>query len=142
MSLLLRAFLILLATGFPGNDIEPSPERPGTSSDDPIEMPRDLTGRSVKCPRVRAVHSTDSSHEGSTGYLLHRDPWLAYQRGRELFLREFSRADGVFGEAGKPAGSTLEDQATRIITRDHAASCSLCHNTPFRDGGAGTRPSP
>jgi hypothetical protein len=52
-------------------------------------------------------------------------------------VREFSRSDGVFGEAGKMAGRVLEDQATKIMTRDDVASCTLCHNVPFRDGGAG-----
>jgi hypothetical protein len=86
---------------------------------------------------VRAVHSTDVRDEGATAYLLKVDPWLGYQRGRELFLREFSQTDGVFGEAGKMAGRVLEDQATKIMTRDHVASCAMCHNVPFRDGGAG-----
>src|SRR5262245_19848551 len=91
-------------------DVLPSPERPGTSTDDPIRKPKDLSGRSIKCPRVRHVHSTDPADEGATAYLMTRDPWLGYQRGRELFVREFSRADGAFGEAGKMAGPVLEDQ--------------------------------
>jgi len=114
-----------------------SPERPGNSTDDPIQYPKDLSGRSIKCPRVRAVHSENAADEGATAYLTEADPWLGYQRGRELFLREFSLADGVFGEPGKPAGRVLEDQASKIMTRDHVASCALCHNVPFRDGGAG-----
>jgi hypothetical protein len=113
------------------------PERPGNSTDDPISKPKDLSGKSVKCARVRAVHSEDVRDEGATGYLTIVDPFLGYQRGRELFIREFSQSDGVFGEAGKPAGRLLEDQTTRIMTRDHVASCTLCHNVPFRDGGAG-----
>jgi hypothetical protein len=125
------------ADGAAADDILPSPERPGNSTDDPIRRPKDLSGRSVKCPRVRAVHSTDPAEEGATAYLFRRDPWLAYQRGRELFVREFSAADGAFGEAGRMAGRALEDQATRFITRDHVASCALCHNVPFRDAGAG-----
>ena len=119
------------------NDLYPSPERPGNSTDDPIRQPKDLSGRSVKCARVRAVHSENPNLEGATAYLLQKDPWLGYQRGRELFVREFSRADGVFGDAGKMAGGALEDQATKLMTRDHAASCTLCHNVPFRDAGAG-----
>src|SRR5207302_293844 len=85
----------------------------------------------------RHVHSTNPADEGATAYLLQRDPFMGYQRGRELFLREFSRADGAFGEAGKHAGPVLEDEVTHMITRDHVASCALCHNVPFRDGGAG-----
>src|SRR5262249_18600875 len=118
-------------------DLVPAPERPGGSRDDPIRKPRDLTGRSIKCARVRAVHSTDPAEEGATAWLFERDPWLAYQRGRELFVREFSKADGAFGNSGGMAGPVLEDQTTKLATRDHVASCTLCHNTPFRDGGAG-----
>src|SRR5438045_2338322 len=101
------------------DDLVPSPERPGGSKDDPIKKPRDLSGRSIKCRRVRAVHSTDPKEEGATAYLFQQDPWLAYQRGRELFVREFSRADGAFGESGKMAGQLLEDQTTKFATRDH-----------------------
>ena len=114
-----------------------APERPGGLGDDPIATPRDATGRSIKCARVRAVHADRDGDEGTTGWLVRHDPWLAYQRGRELFLREFSAADGAFGNAGAHAGPVLEDQTTHMASRDHVASCALCHNVPFRDAGAG-----
>jgi hypothetical protein len=130
--------LVLVFAGIAwAGDLVPSPERPGGSSSDPIARPKDLSGRSVKCPRVRAVHSTDPSLLGTTGYLLAKDPWLAYQRGRELFLRDFSKADGAFGNAAALAGPVLEDETTKLTVRDNVASCALCHNTPFRDGGSG-----
>lgn len=115
-----------------------TPERPGNSTDDPVRKPKDLSGRSIKCARVRHVHSTNPADEGATAYLTQRDPFMGYQRGRELFVREFTRADGAFGESGKMAGPVLEDEVTHMITRDHVASCALCHNVPFRDGGAGS----
>lgn len=118
-------------------ELRPSPERPGNSGDDPIRKPKDISGRSIKCPRVRAVSAGWDGEEGTTGWLFRNDPWMAYQRGREEFIREFSVADGAFGEAGKMAGQVLEDQTTKMMTRDHVASCTLCHNVPFRDGGAG-----
>ncbi|MCP5067892.1 MAG: hypothetical protein GY946_15130 [bacterium] len=114
-----------------------SSERPGGADDDPTRKPRDLSGRSVKTPRVRAVNTDDASLVGATAWLIKEDPWLAYARGRELFLREFSAADGVFGESGRFAGGTLDDGATKQMTRDHVSSCVMCHNTPWRDGGAG-----
>ena len=120
------------------DDLVPSPERPGNSCDDPIRRPHDLSGRSIKCKRVRAVHSTNPEDEGATAYLYEKDPWLAYQRGRELFVREWDKADGAFGEPGKMSGPVLEDEVTHMNTRDHVASCALCHNSPFRDAGAGT----
>lgn len=111
--------------------------RPGTSRENPLDRPRDLTGRSIKSPRVRAVHTADIKQVGGTAYLTRVDPWLGYQRGRELTLREFSRADGVFGESGRQSGAKLEDGATRMAVRDHASSCAMCHNAPWRDMGAG-----
>lgn len=119
------------------DDVTPAPERPGNSHDDPIRRPKDLSGRSVKCARIRAFHTDDPALAGGTAYLTRVDPWLGYARGRELFVREFSRADGAFGESGKMAGPVLEDQVSRTLTRDHVASCTLCHNVPFRDAGAG-----
>ncbi len=128
--------LVLCAPAF-GLDTIWSSERPGSSSADPIISPKDLSGRSIKCPRVRAVHSTNINDEGATEYLLKADSWLGYQRGRELFLRDFTKYDGVFGEAGRLSGRTLEDETTKFIVRDNVASCAICHNTPLRDAGAG-----
>ena len=39
-------------------------ERPGNSLDNPIDTPRDLTGLSIKNPRVRVVHTTDPNKAG------------------------------------------------------------------------------
>ncbi len=114
-----------------------SSERPGGSGDDPVECPRDLTGRSVKTRRVRAIHG-DPEKPGTAAWFIAMDPWLAWQRGRELCQREFSAADGVFGESGKLDGKSLRDGVTKMMSRDHASSCIACHNTPWRDLGAGT----
>src|SRR5439155_14820364 len=114
-----------------------SSERPGGSADDPIECPRDLTGRSVKTRRVRAIHGDDTK-PGTAAWFIAKDPWLAWQRGRELCQREFSATDGVFGESGKLDGKSLRDGVTKMMSRDHASSCIACHNTPWRDLGAGT----
>ncbi len=110
-------------------------ERPGGADSDPLESPRDLSGRSVKTCRVRAVHGAELP--GSSGWLMKNDPWLAYQRGRELTLREYSRADGAFGEAGKLRGKTQDDGATLLGSSDHVNSCAACHNVPWRDMGSG-----
>src|SRR5436190_5790665 len=73
-------------------------ERPGGAGDDPVDLPRDLSGRSVKTPRVRMRHTTDPALAGGSAYFMFADPWCGYQRGRELLLREFSAADGVVGD--------------------------------------------
>jgi hypothetical protein len=115
----------------------PGTERPGGSLSNPLDQARDLSGRSVKTRRVRAIHSLDDRLPGTTGWLVKHDPWLAYQRGRELTLREFSVGEGAFGEAGKLAGKSLDDQCTRMGTRDEVNNCATCHNTPWRDMGMG-----
>jgi hypothetical protein len=113
-------------------------ERPGTSMDNPIDVPKDLSGLSIKNPRVRVVHTTDPSREGGSMYLQQVDPWLGYQWGRSLFQRNFRERDGVYGDdTGKLDGIILPDGATRMMDRNHTNSCGACHNVPYRDAGAG-----
>src|SRR5688572_1245447 len=102
-------------------------ERPGGSEDNPIDTPRDLSGLSLKNPRIRILHTTDASLPGGSMWLQERDPWLAYQWGRSLFQREFRERDGVYGDAGKLDGPLLPDGATRMQTRSHVNSCAACH---------------
>jgi hypothetical protein len=112
-------------------------ERPGNSRDHPIDTPRDLSGLSLKNPRVRVVHTTDPAKEGGSLYLQQVDPWLGYQWGRSLFQRNFRARDGVYGDAGKLDGITLPDGVSKMMDRSHVSSCGACHNVPYRDGGAG-----
>ncbi|HEU4387271.1 MAG TPA: hypothetical protein VFV34_05705, partial [Blastocatellia bacterium] len=112
-------------------------ERPGNSTDNPIDLPRDLSGLSIKNPRVRIVHTSDPCEPGGSMYLQQVDPWLGYQWGRSLTQREFRERDGVYGDAGKLDGLLLPDGVTKMMSRSHTNSCAVCHNTPYRDGGAG-----
>src|SRR5438105_1189485 len=112
-------------------------ERPGNSTDNPIDMPRDLSGLSIKNPRVRVVHTTDPWKAGGSMYLQQVDPWLGYQWGRSLTQRNFRERDGVYGDAGKIDGILLPDGVSKMMDRSHVNSCGACHNVPYRDGGAG-----
>jgi hypothetical protein len=112
-------------------------ERPGNSMDNPIDTPRDLSGLSIKNPRIRIVHTTDPSKRGGSMYLQQVDPWLGYKWGWSLTQREFRERDGVYGDAGKLDGPILPDGASKMMSRSHVNSCAICHNTPYRDGGAG-----
>lgn len=112
-------------------------ERPGNSLDNPIDSPRDLSGLSVKNPRIRVVHTTDPGREGGSMYLQQVDPWLGYQWGRSLTQRNFRERDGVYGDAGKIDGILLADGVTKMMDRSHVNSCGACHNVPYRDAGAG-----
>ena len=44
----------------------------------PIDVPRDLSGLSIKTPRVRIVHTTDPHFAGGSMYLQEVDPWLGH----------------------------------------------------------------
>ncbi|HZZ78511.1 MAG TPA: di-heme oxidoredictase family protein [Gemmataceae bacterium] len=112
-------------------------ERPGNSLDNPIDVPRDLGGLSIKTPRIRIVHTTDPWQEGGSMYLQEVDPWLGWMWGKNLTQRNFRERDGVYGDNGKIEGIMLPDGATKMMDRSHTNSCGTCHNTPYRDGGAG-----
>lgn len=112
-------------------------ERPGNSFSNPIDMPRDLSGLSIKNPRVRVVHTVDPKLAGGSLYLQAMDPWLGYQWGRSLSQRNFRERDGVYGDSGKIEGMLLADSTTKMMDRSHTNSCGACHNTPYRDAGAG-----
>ncbi len=112
-------------------------ERPGNSLDNPIDIPRDLSGLSIKIPRIRVVHTTDATDEGGSMYLQEVDPWLGYMWGKALSQRNFRERDGVYGDNGKIEGVLLPDGATKMMDRSHTNSCGSCHNVPYRDAGAG-----
>ena len=97
----------------------------------------DVSGRSVKNKRVRAIHSTDPTLEGGTAYFLARDPFLAYQLGRNLNFREFRDRDGVFSDIAN-LGGPMPDGTTAKITANNHTSCSGCHNLPQGNPGGGT----
>ena len=112
-------------------------ERPGHSISHPIKSPKDLSGLSLKNPRIRIIHTKDPTKIGGSMYLQQVDPWLGYQWGRSLTQRNFRERDGVYGHAGKLDGLLLPDGSTRMMDRSHTNSCGTCHNVPYRDAGAG-----
>ncbi|MEO0650305.1 MAG: di-heme oxidoredictase family protein, partial [Planctomycetota bacterium] len=98
----------------------------------------DASGRSVKNPRVRAVHTEDPSLEGGTAYLIQRDPFLAYQLGRNLNFREFRHRDGaLLSNVGGFAGPMVDGTTAKITANNHT-SCLGCHNLPSGNPGGGT----
>ncbi len=101
----------------------------------------DASGRSVKNPRVRAVHSDNNADVGATAYFIDKDPYLAYQLGRNLNFREFRTRDGVFradSTAVGGFGGPMVDGNTAKITANNHTSCSGCHNLPQGNPGGGT----
>lgn len=97
----------------------------------------DCSGRSVKEPRVRGIHTTDSSLRGGTAWFFERDPFLAYQLGRNLNFREFRERDGVFDLLISNLAGPMPDGTTKKITANNQVSCSGCHNLPQGNAGGG-----
>ncbi|MCB9898219.1 MAG: hypothetical protein H6825_09470 [Planctomycetes bacterium] len=98
----------------------------------------DVSGRSVKNKRVRAIHTTDDSLLGGTAYFYDKDPFLAYQLGRNLNFREFRKRDGVLSKL-KVSNliGPMPDGHTAKITANNATSCTVCHNQPYGTPGGG-----
>ncbi len=98
----------------------------------------DASGRSVKNPRVRAVHTDDPSLLGGTAYLLDQDPYLAFQLGRNLNFREFRSRDGVLDALVGGLAGPMPDGTTAKITKNNTTGCAACHNLPNGNAGGGT----
>lgn len=81
------------------------------------------------------------STPGSSIYLIKRDPFRSIRRGRQLFQRKFTRAQGQGPNEGDGVGDLNTDIA---IGAGLADSCALCHGRPRGSAGAGgnvvTRP--
>ncbi len=97
----------------------------------------DVSGRSIKNPRVRAIHSDDPTQAGGTADLFEHDPFLAYQLGRNINFREFRERDGVFTTKISDLGGPMPDGTTAKITANNQVSCSGCHNLPQGNPGGG-----
>ncbi len=97
----------------------------------------DASGRSIKDPRVRAIHTTDPNLLGGTAYLLARDPFLGYQLGRDLNFLEFTDKHGVFDAQVSNLAGPMPDGTTRKITANNQVSCLGCHNLPNGNPGGG-----
>ena len=78
---------------------------------------------------------------GSSAYIIARDPFRSIRRGRQIFQRKFTLAQGL----GPRAGDGMGNAGTNIaIGAGLADSCAACHGRPRGSGGAGgdvaTRP--
>ena len=78
---------------------------------------------------------------GSSVFNIERDPFRAIRRGRQLFQRKFTHAQGQGPNEGDGVGDLNTDKAIGAGLSD---SCALCHGRPRGSAGAGgnvpTRP--
>jgi len=83
----------------------------------------------------------DTATPGSSAFIIARDPFRAIRRGRLLFQRKFTRAQGQGPLFGDGAGDIHKDLA---IGAGLADSCAACHGRPRGAAGHGgdvaTRP--
>ena len=83
----------------------------------------------------------DWSIPDSSSFLIARDPFRAIVRGRQLFQRKFTQAQGVGPRTGDGEGD-IESEAS--IVAGLADSCAACHGRPRGSAGSGgdvfTRP--
>jgi hypothetical protein len=83
----------------------------------------------------------DAMTPGSSIYIIRRDPFRSIRRGRQLFQRKFTRAQGQGPNFGDGAGNINTDLA---IGAGLADSCAACHGRPRGGAGSGgdvaTRP--
>jgi Di-haem oxidoreductase, putative peroxidase len=77
----------------------------------------------------------------SSIYLIRRDPFRSIRRGRQLFQRKFTQAQGQGPNEGDGVGDINTNLAIGAGSSD---SCALCHGRPRGSAGAGgnvvTRP--
>ena len=71
---------------------------------------------------------------GSSLFIIKRDPFRAIRRGRQLFQRKFTRAQGQGPVFGDGAGNIEEDLAIGAGLVD---SCAGCHGRPRGSAGHG-----
>jgi hypothetical protein len=77
----------------------------------------------------------------SSEYMIRRDPFRAIQRGRQIFQRKFTHAQGVGPRKNDGIGDIATDPAVGAGLTD---SCAACHGRPAGSAGFGgnvfTRP--
>jgi mono/diheme cytochrome c family protein len=78
---------------------------------------------------------------GSSIFIINRDPFRSIRRGRQLFQRKFTHAQGQGPNEGDGSGDLNSDIGIGAGLSD---SCALCHGRPRGSAGAGgnvvTRP--
>ena len=85
---------------------------------------------------------------GTSRFLIARDPFRAIARGRQLFQRKFTHAQGLGPRTGDGVGNIGDGDDPTLFDASHVAgegdSCALCHGQPPGAAAAGgvvfTRP--
>ena len=83
----------------------------------------------------------DALTPGSSRFLIQRDPFRSIARGRQIFQRKFTQAQGLGPRTGDGVGDITTDRSHGAGLAD---SCAACHGRPHGAAGVGgtvfTRP--
>lgn len=78
---------------------------------------------------------------GSSRFLIARDPFRSIRRGRQLFQRKYTEAQGLGPRTNDGVGDIVADGSLGAGLTDN---CAACHSSPAGSGGSGghvfTRP--
>src|SRR5262249_41919570 len=80
------------------------------------------------------VGQGDLMTPGSSCFMINRDPFRAIRRGRQLFQRKFTRAEGQGPNVGDGSGDVGSNLAIGAGLSD---SCAACHGRPRGSAGGG-----
>lgn len=105
-----------------------------------VNAPGGVIARSLQ-DQIGAGHG-DVNTPNSAVFLVKRDPARSIRRGRQLFQRKFSMAEGVGPRVNFTSSGDITQM--RALGAGMADSCALCHGRPRGSAGAGgnvaTRP--
>jgi hypothetical protein len=77
----------------------------------------------------------------SSRFIIARDPFRAIARGRQLFQRKFTHAQGLGPRTGDGVGNIGEGDDSTLFDASHVAgegdSCAICHGRPAGAAGSG-----
>jgi hypothetical protein len=77
----------------------------------------------------------DAYTQGSSIYLIKRDPARAIRRGRQLFQRKFNLIEGIGPRVNRGSAGSITE--IRALGAGLADSCAACHGRPRGSAGAG-----
>jgi hypothetical protein len=81
----------------------------------------------------------DLTTPNSSLFIIARDPFRAIRRGRQLFQRKFTRAEGQGPKVDDGQGDI---NTTLAIGAGLSDSCAACHGRPRGSAGSGGTPLP
>ena len=104
--------------------------------------PRIQPKKGSKSPLInRSERPWEINTKDSSLFIINRDPFRSIRRGRQLFQRKFTRAQGAGPITGDGGGDVAADKS---IGAGFADSCAACHGRPRGSAGFGgdvvTRP--